>query len=112
MEEYIVPGGVLPAVVENIDVGEKRMKRETEENKRQCRKCLLRDMDKEAYFDNLYSYIANMDEDIKAEETLYEERLNCCKQCERLTDGMCRACGCFVELRAAVAKQSCPYDLW
>lgn len=84
----------------------------TEETGRICRKCLLRDMDKDAYFENLYGYIASLDEDIRASERTYEERLSCCRECERLADGMCRACGCFVELRAAMAKQRCPYDIW
>lgn len=69
-------------------------------------------MDKAAYFENLHRYIANLDEDLKVGEPLYEERLSLCKKCELLWDGMCRACGCFVELRAAMKKNSCPYDKW
>lgn len=80
--------------------------------KRYCRKCLTRDMDQAEYFENLHTYIANLSEDIKAKPALYEERLEICKQCELLTDGMCRACGCFVELRAAVEKNYCPYKHW
>ena len=29
-----------------------------------------------------------------------------------LLSGMCRACGCFVELRAAIAANRCPYEKW
>ena len=29
-----------------------------------------------------------------------------------ITDGMCAACGCYVELRAAKEGNSCPYRLW
>lgn len=82
------------------------------ENGRICRKCLTRDMDKAEYFENLHSYIANLDEEIKVEESLYEERLSLCKVCDLLADGMCRACGCYVELRAVMRKNSCPYDKW
>ncbi|MCI8615409.1 DUF6171 family protein [Parablautia intestinalis] len=77
-----------------------------------CRKCLTRDMDKSAYFENLHSYIANLDEDLKVSEPLYEKRLSLCKQCDLLWDGMCRGCGCFVELRAVMKKNYCPYDKW
>ncbi len=77
-----------------------------------CRKCLTRDMDQAAYFQNLHDYIANLDEDLKVETPLYETRLSLCKECDLLLDGMCRACGCFVELRAAMKKNSCPYDKW
>lgn len=83
-----------------------------EETKRICRKCLTRDFDKNRMFQNMYDYIANLDEDIKAGPLLYEERLSVCKQCERLMEGMCNACGCFVEMRAAVKKNGCPYKKW
>ncbi len=82
------------------------------ERKRFCRKCLTRDMDQAAYFQNLHDYIANLDEELKVEEPLYEERLSLCKECDLLLDGMCRACGCFVELRAAMKKNACPYEKW
>lgn len=82
------------------------------ETKRICKKCLLRDMDRDAYFENLHSYIENLDEDKKVKDIVYEQRLSVCKECDLLAEGMCRACGCFVELRAAVKKNSCPYDKW
>lgn len=83
------------------------------ENFRVCRRCLTRDMmDKAALFQNMYDYIDNLDESIKTNQPLYEKRLMICKECDLLADGMCRACGCFVEMRAALAKNSCPYDKW
>ena len=84
-----------------------------DKNFRVCKRCLTRDMmDKADYFKNMYYYIDNLDPDIKTEASLYENRLVICKQCERLADGMCKGCGCFVEMRAAVAKNSCPYEKW
>ena len=78
-----------------------------------CRRCLTRDMiGQEEYFVNLRSYIDNLDADIKAETELYEERLDICKECELLFQGMCRTCGCYVELRAAVTANSCPNRKW
>lgn len=82
------------------------------ETKRICRKCLTRDMDQSAYFDNLRTYIENLDEELKVEKPLYEERLSLCKACDLLADGMCRACGCYVELRAVMRKNACPYNKW
>ena len=49
---------------------------------------------------------------IKASEELYEERLSVCKECDMLLTGMCRSCGCYVELRAAVTKNYCPRKKW
>ena len=77
-----------------------------------CRKCLLREMDKNTYMENLYSYIARLDPEIKAEENVYENRLAVCKSCNYLKEGMCGACGCFVELRAVIANNVCPYQKW
>lgn len=65
-------------------------------------------MGKDEYFRNLHDYIANLDPDLKVSEDVYEQRLARCKECEKLMDGMCRVCGCYVELRAAMKKNRCP----
>lgn len=39
-----------------------------------CRKCLLREMDKNAYMENLYAYIDRIEEDSKADKAVYERR--------------------------------------
>ncbi len=88
------------------------MREMDKETKRHCRKCLTRDMDQNAYFENLHAYIRDLDEALKVEEPLYEERLSLCRKCDLLADGMCRACGCYVELRAVMKKNSCPYEKW
>lgn len=80
---------------------------------RYCRKCLTRDMiGQEEYFKNLQEYIANIETELKVTEDLYEERLAVCKDCELLLEGMCRSCGCYVELRAAMKKNACPRHKW
>lgn len=81
-------------------------------NQKRCYKCLLREMDVDGYFANLHDYIARIEEDIKTPDALYEERLAVCKECDYLQEGMCRACGCFVELRAAITTNRCSYDKW
>lgn len=82
------------------------------DKRRVCRRCLIREMDQNAYFENLRTYIGNLEEELKVDEPLYEERLSRCKECDLLADGMCRACGCYVELRAVMKKNSCPYGKW
>lgn len=77
------------------------------EPRRYCRKCLLREMESE-YFESLQNYIRNLDEDLKVEPEVYEERLAKCQSCDQLFSGMCRLCGCYVELRAVMRKNSCP----
>lgn len=75
---------------------------------RYCKKCLLREMEEGEYFKNLYDYIQRLPADDKVSEELYEERLDICKDCDNLQHGMCRICGCYVELRAAMKVRSCP----
>lgn len=75
---------------------------------RMCRKCLLREEDEEEYFQNLKQYIANLDDTVRVEQEVYEERLRICSSCENLLRGMCRLCGCYVELRAALRVRKCP----
>lgn len=82
-------------------------------NRRYCRKCLTRDMiGQEEYFRSLRDYIENLDPDIKSSEALYEDRLTVCKECGLLLEGMCRSCGCYVELRAAIERNACPRKKW
>lgn len=80
--------------------------------KRVCKKCLTREMGADEYFKNLHEYIAGIDKELKAEDMLYEKRLSVCKECELLLDGMCRSCGCYVELRAVMDKNICPNGKW
>ena len=82
-------------------------------NPRICRRCLMRDMaGQEEYFRSLRDYIDNLDQDIKVSPAVYEARLDLCRDCEMLLQGMCRKCGCYVELRAIVAKNACPDRKW
>lgn len=75
---------------------------------RLCKKCLLREMPEEDIYKDMYEYLARLPQEDKAEKELYEQRLQICKECEMLLSGMCRLCGCFVEMRAAIKKRSCP----
>ena len=82
-------------------------------NLRVCKKCLTRDMiGKEEYFRSMREYIDNLDIDVKAPDELYEKRLAACRECDFLLEGMCRKCGCYVEMRAAVIRNSCPGTMW
>lgn len=89
------------------------MEKDGEENIRFCRRCLTRQMaGQEEYFRNLHEYIENLDQEIRADEAVYEERLAVCLICEKLFQGMCRSCGCYVELRAAIKGNECPEHHW
>ena len=85
---------------------------EKREGRKPCLKCLLRELDERAYMEKLHRYIELLDVDVKAPKGLYEDRLAVCKICDYLEEGTCQACGCYVELRAAVRKNRCPYKKW
>lgn len=73
-----------------------------------CKKCLLDELFEEKEYQHLQDYIRNLDNHIKTEDEEYKKRLDICKQCDNLINGMCKICGCFVEMRAAVKKNYCP----
>lgn len=84
-----------------------------EGNVRRCKKCLLREMaDGEKLFESVRRMIEDLSDEERASEPVRKDRLAVCKACDRLLEGMCTACGCYVELRTAIIEQSCPYERW
>ena len=81
-------------------------------NQRVCYRCLLRDLSKEDYEQQIGKYLAKIKPEEKTDDTLYEYRLSVCKSCDSLLNGTCNACGCYVELRAAAKGASCPHKKW
>jgi DNA repair exonuclease SbcCD ATPase subunit len=77
-------------------------------NNRTCRRCLLDEIFEVEEYKNMQEYIKSIDKHIKTEEGEYIRRLKLCKKCNNLVNGMCKICGCFVEMRAAVKKNYCP----
>ena len=80
----------------------------SDQPRRYCRKCLLREMNQTEFFENLQTYIRGLDKDLKVCDEIYEARLSRCRECDHLLEGMCRICGCYVELRAVMKKNICP----
>ncbi len=73
-----------------------------------CR-CLLDDLpDQAALAQSVRELIDLLPEGIRAPSQTVERRLHICQSCEHLADGMCVLCGCYVQLRAAKGKLSCP----
>ncbi len=73
-----------------------------------CKKCLLADIDFDGLYKEVSDLIAIIPEDKKSDDALYSRRLDICKQCDKLQNGICGECGCFVELRAATKANYCP----
>lgn len=80
-------------------------------NRPVCRRCLLNELDGE-YFKSIYQYIANLPEEEKAGPQSYRRRLDLCRGCADLQNGLCAQCGCFVEVRAAKRHMGCPAGKW
>jgi hypothetical protein len=77
-------------------------------NQRFCKKCLLDKLFEEKEYQHLQDYIKNLDKNIKTDDNEYKKRLDLCMQCDNLINGMCKICGCFVEMRAVIKKNYCP----
>ena len=79
-----------------------------------CKRCLLADIDVDGLYKKVSELIELIPEDIRASDELYHKRLEICRACHSLENGICRECGCFAELRAATRKNYCPsvYKYW
>ena len=76
---------------------------------RRCLRCLLEEFDEAEYIRTLKDHIEATPARESTPEAVYAKRLETCKSCDYLDAGTCTACGCFVELRAASRRGTCPY---
>ena len=79
--------------------------------KKTCKRCLLREM-AEADKAMISKYKAAIKAEDQVDDAEYERRLAICNTCEKLFEGTCNACGCYVELRAASNISHCPHKHW
>ncbi len=77
-----------------------------------CIKCLLQEYDAEKYEALVKKEIEWMDGEMRSTPEDYKRRLDICRQCSSLQAGTCMKCGCYVELRAAAKRGSCPGKKW
>ena len=77
-----------------------------------CTRCLLRDFSKEQYDKIIVEGIKDLPPEELVSDEVLSERLVFCKECEKINQGTCLACGCYVEIRAAMKKGKCPYRKW
>ena len=80
-----------------------------------CKRCLLADIGEIEYAAHIGRYIDALGDSEKVGAGLYLERLAFCRGCDGLVNGVCRFCGCFVELRAVRVGVGCPnpgFDKW
>ncbi len=75
---------------------------------KECKRCLLRESAENDTFESIRIRIDKLRPDEKADEELYQRRLDFCKSCDHLISGICMKCGCYVEFRAAFRQMKCP----
>ena len=73
-----------------------------------CKRCLIYEEAEQYKEYNITSYVQQIPFDVRAEEAQYKHRLGICRDCNKQFQGMCRLCGCFIEVRAAVRIRICP----
>ncbi|WP_230398833.1 DUF6171 family protein [Novisyntrophococcus fermenticellae] len=74
-----------------------------------CKRCLLYEQAENPKYRNLLDYIDRIPKAEKVADDVYHARREVCKSCDYLLEGMCRLCGCYVELRAAMKTKPCPH---
>lgn len=75
---------------------------------KECKRCLLRESAENDTFESIRIRIDKLRPDEKADEELYQRRLDFCRDCDHLISGICMKCGCYVEFRAAFRQMKCP----
>lgn len=65
------------------------------------------ELDYDETYEDIKRYISDFPKEKRASDEVYSERLGKCKACEELENGICRKCGCFVELRALKKEMYC-----
>lgn len=76
-----------------------------------CKKCLI-GQEAEDYLRFIEKNKAAMSEKSRVSDALFDQRIAICEECGYLSGPTCRACGCYVELRALKKGVSCPYRKW
>lgn len=74
----------------------------------ECKKCLLYEAGKKVTYEEIMRYVSTLNPNDLVDEKVYENRIGYCKNCDFLISGMCRKCGCYVEVRARLKSQNCP----
>ena len=77
-----------------------------------CTRCLLKDYSKEVYEKLIVEGLKALPSEDLTTEDVTAARLSICKGCEKINQGTCLACGCYVEIRAALKAGKCPYSKW
>lgn len=79
--------------------------------KHECKKCLLYEAGEKVTYNEIMAYVATLNPKDLVSGDVLEYRLSRCKQCDFLISGMCRKCGCYIEVRARLKNSTCPdYD--
>ena len=73
-----------------------------------CKRCLLSEYNPELYYKTVVEYIDSMPIEDKVSDIEYSDRIEKCTECSNLINGMCKICGCFVEVRAIKKNIGCP----
>lgn len=73
-----------------------------------CKKCLLYEAGEKVTSKEIEAYIKTLPQDIKVDDDTFLKRISFCKECDYLISGMCRKCGCYVEVRARIKSNNCP----
>lgn len=77
-----------------------------------CTRCLLKDFSREQYEKIIVEGIQALPPEELVSDEVTSQRLAVCKDCAKINQGTCLACGCYVEIRAATKKGTCPYRKW
>lgn len=78
-----------------------------------CKRCLLNEL---AGKEDIYAHVQKtrelLSDNERASDSLYQKRLDVCRECDSLLEATCLKCGCYVEIRALKKDAKCPVKRW
>lgn len=76
-------------------------------SKDSCTLCLLKGLSDRQYERLIEGYIEKMDPELRVSDEILEKRVQICRACKYIQNGMCRLCGCFIALRTIKKENRC-----
>lgn len=74
----------------------------------ECKRCLLLESGEGVTYKEIMEYVSTIPNDDIVDLEIFNKRIEHCRNCDNLISGMCRKCGCYVEVRARLKKADCP----
>lgn len=79
--------------------------------KKPCPKCLETKEFIEKERLHIQEYVNRIPTEERADDTVYEKRMEECMKCTMRREEICGKCGCYIRIRASKKERTCPHEI-